>query len=115
MDETTQRKHLEELVQLAEIMVQGSFSRTYRTCGTPGCRCHRGEKHGPHTYLTFRTPKGRYTSLYVPQSEHARFREAVSAWSRFKELAAELAQENRERLAQSRPTRDRRSANARKT
>lgn len=115
MDQGTRQKRVAELVQLAESMVQGSFSQTFRTCGTPGCRCHRGEKHGPHTYLTFRTPKGRYTSLYVPQSELARFQEAVGAWNRFKELAAELARENRELLAQGRPKRPRRADKARKT
>jgi len=46
-------------------MLQGSLAETTRTCGTPGCRCHRGERHGPHTYLSFKTPEGRSIVEFV--------------------------------------------------
>jgi len=91
-------------------MIQGSFSRTYRTCGRPGCRCQGGDKHGPHTYLTFRGPEGKTRSLYVPEAEWGAFEEATAAWDRFKQVAAELARENRERMrSQRRASRGRRS------
>jgi len=106
------KQKLQELVKLADVMVQGSISETYRTCGSTGCRCHRGEEHGPHFYLTFRTPKGASTSLYVPESELVKFRRAVEAWNRFRELARELGEENRRRLAASRPRRGGSSADA---
>jgi len=112
--EDKRRDILQKIAQRAEIMVQGSFSQTFRTCKTPNCRCQRGEKHGPHTYLTFRTPQGRSTSLYVPQAQIPDFRQAVEAWNEFWDLAKELAHENRQRLAQRRPGRPRRSADARK-
>ena len=79
-------------------MIQGSFSVTTRTCGTPGCGCHTApaKRHGPHTYLTFKGPAGRTTSRYVPDHAAGEAREAVAAWVRFRELAGELAALNRE-------------------
>jgi hypothetical protein len=77
-------------------MLQGSLSQTTRTCGNPGCRCHRGVRHGPHTYLTFKTPDGRSSGVYV---RAARVREAqagVAAWGRFWQCAVQLATLNRQ-------------------
>jgi hypothetical protein len=96
------RRLLERLVQEAEVMIQGSLSHTTRTCGHPGCRCHRGRRHGPHTYLTYRGPEGRSRSLYVRQGEEPEFEESVTAWDRFWELAVKVAMENRERMAHGR-------------
>lgn len=96
---------LERLLEAAQVMLQGSLSQTTRTCGRPGCHCQRGERHGPHTYLTFRTPEGRSSSLYVPPSELSRFHEAVAAWERFWRLATQLAQRNREQIVRRRRSR----------
>jgi hypothetical protein len=96
---------LDRLLQAAQVMLQGSLSQTTRTCGRPGCRCQRGERHGPHTYLTFRTPEGRSSSLYVPPAERPRFLEAVAAWERFWRLATQLAQRNREEIVRRRRSR----------
>lgn len=95
-------------------MIQGSLSQTTRTCGQPACRCQRGERHGPHTYLTFRTQDGRSSSLYVPPAERPAFRTGVVAWAQFWRLATRLATKNRERIAQSRRARARRVSHARR-
>jgi hypothetical protein len=100
---------IEKLARLAETMLQGSLSQTTRTCGKPSCRCHRGERHGPHTYLTFRNDKGRTSGVYVRATELKRFREGVANWKRFRELATELSQLNREQLVRERQARRRRS------
>lgn len=93
---------MRELLRSAEVMVQGTLSHTTRTCGRPSCRCHRGDRHGPHTYLSFRTPEGRSSSLYVPPEELPRFEAGVAAWKRFRELAQALARDNREALGKGR-------------
>jgi len=77
-------------------MLQGSLSETTQTCGRPGCRCHQGARHGPHTYLTFKTPEGRSSAVYVPADCGADARAGVEAWKRFWGLAVELAALNRE-------------------
>lgn len=88
---------LRRLVQAAEAMLQGSFSQTTRTCGNPTCRCHRGQRHGPHTYLTFKTSEGRSSAVYVPAECLPDAQTGVAAWNDFWELAVALAAENRER------------------
>jgi len=41
------QKLLSEIERLAEVAIFGTLSETYRTCGTPGCHCHKGgPKHG---------------------------------------------------------------------
>jgi hypothetical protein len=86
---------LRQLLEAAETMLQGTISETMRTCGSPGCHCHRGELHGPHTYLTFKKPGGRSSGLYVPVAARAEAEAGVAAWKRFWELAAEIATSNR--------------------
>ncbi len=115
MKTTRKRQQLvDRLIRAAEVMVQGSLSRTTRTCGQPSCRCQRGERHGPHTYLTFRTPERRSTSLYVPTAKEPQVRRAIAAWKRFGELAASLAEDNRRQLLRPRRSDTRKSSHARK-
>ena len=106
---TVRRQRLiRSLLRAAETMLQGSLSETTRTCGRPSCRCQRGQRHGPHTYLTFRTPEGRSSALYVPAAERKRFRQGVAARDRFGSLATRLAQLNREEIVRARRARKRR-------
>jgi hypothetical protein len=88
------------LTQQAQIMLQGSVSETFRTCGTPSCHCHQGHLHGPHTYLTFRKPDGKSSGVYVPVAARQRVHQGMEAWKRFWELAVELASDNRLRAVE---------------
>jgi len=90
------RTLLRKLMHEAEQMLQGSLSQTTRTCGRPGCRCQRGERHGPHTYLTFKTSDGRSSAVYVPAPAVADARRGVVAWAKFWELAVRIAADNRQ-------------------
>ena len=87
-----------EMNGLAERTIFGSVSETYRTCGQPGCRCKRGEKHGPHLDISFRSEGGKTTGYYVPQPLVEAVRDGVEAWKQFQALAREVAELNRERL-----------------
>lgn len=88
---------LHQLLEATEIMLQGSISETTRTCGQPGCRCHKGQRHGPHTYLTFKTAEARSSSVYVPVAARAQAEVGVEAWRQFWKVAVQLAADNRER------------------
>lgn len=47
-------------------ILKGSLVMRATRCGRPGCKCARGEKHGPYLYVSvFRG--GRTRSVYVPQ------------------------------------------------
>ena len=91
---------LRELMKAAEGMLQGSISETTRTCGNPNCRCHKGFPHGPHTYLTFKTPAGRSSAVYVPVAAREEAQAGVAAWRRFRDLGTRLALDNRRRAVQ---------------
>jgi hypothetical protein len=96
------RKLLSEVERLAEVAVFGTLSETYRTCGRPGCHCHRGgPKHGPHLNVSYRGEKGKTTGYYVPKGAAAATREGVAAWQELQECLRELAELNKERNLRS--------------
>src|ERR1051326_4531889 len=91
---------LREIKQLARHALVGAVSETYRTCGSPGCRCHHGGlKDGPHLYVSYRGPKGKTTGYYVPTSIHEEVRTGIAAWAQLQDRLRQIAQLNRERLA----------------
>jgi hypothetical protein len=59
----------------------GSLHLEWRRCGKKGCRCARGEWHGPYVYRYW-YQDGRRRKAYVP---HARIEEVaagIAAWRR---------------------------------
>jgi hypothetical protein len=61
-----------------------------RTCGNPGCRCARGERH-PAWIMQVREggrvrcrsiPKETFEALREPAEEYRRFRQARARWNR---------------------------------
>ncbi|MGI8784253.1 MAG: DUF6788 family protein [Acidobacteriota bacterium] len=94
---------LRKLVKQAERMIQTGFSQTLRTCGTPSCGCHSDptKKHGPHTYVSFRTEEGKSSGMYVPVEHVDEVQRARQTWKEFGETAKELAALNRKQMQQS--------------
>jgi hypothetical protein len=98
-DPEAREQLLREIEQLAGRALFGTISETYRTCGTPGCRCHRkGPKHGPHLYVSYQGEKGKTTGYYVPKAIQAEVRASIDAWGQLQDRLRRLAQMNRERL-----------------
>src|ERR1700745_4224134 len=84
--------------------ISGSLSKSYRRCGNPDCRCHRGgPKHGPHLYISYRGTTGKTTGYYVPHHAEAQIRHGVEAWSQLQDHLRELAALNKEHLIPTRP------------
>lgn len=96
-------KLIRRLLKHANRMIQTGFSQTMRTCGTPSCGCHRdsSKKHGPHTYVSFKTLEGKSSGMYVPAEHVGEVRQARQAWNEFWEMAKVLAALNREQMKQS--------------
>ena len=87
---------LRAIAQLSKTAIFGSLSESYRTCGTPGCRCHHGgPKHGPHLFVSWRGD-GKTRANYVPKAAEAGVREGVAAWKELQERLRELADMNKE-------------------
>lgn len=86
----------EDRVMRVGPFVEGSLVEQYRTCGKAGCRCKRGEKHGPYHYLSQKVD-GRTRMRYVAKKEVRqlkvllrRHRELRQARQRIRELTGEI-------------------------
>lgn len=85
---------LDEVRALAPMLLFGSLSSTYRTCGKPSCACHQGQRHGPYTHISYRAD-GRTRGYNVPADLEDRVAEGVAAWQRLQAIARELAEAHR--------------------
>src|SRR4029450_7041908 len=75
----------------------GVVSSTYRTCGKERCRCmRRGEKHGPHLYVSYRGgEERRMTGFYVPRRHAQSVQEGLEAWAKLDRLLRRVARRQR--------------------
>jgi hypothetical protein len=89
------RARLLREIQGCSEMLQGSLVVLYRKCGKRGCRCERGEKHGPAYYLSYK--EGGVTRMvYIPVSRLEEVKEAMEAFSRYWEVGVKLSRLNLE-------------------
>lgn len=75
------RRRLARSLPDVEGLVAGSVVEQGRRCGKEGCRCTRGELHGPYTYVVLPRSGGRTRTVYVPAgaAEAVRRGAAISA------------------------------------
>ena len=59
------RKRLAKDLPDVAASLRGALQQQLRRCGNAGCRCHKGELHGPYTYLALRTGT-RTRLIYIP-------------------------------------------------
>lgn len=70
-------------------ILKGSVHAQWVTCGKPGCKCARGELHGPYFYLFWRE-NGRLRKAYVRRHDLSRVLKAIQSY-RTKKLRRRLA------------------------
>lgn len=80
-----------------ERTLRGVLLAEGRRCSSEGCRCRRGELHGPYTYLAVYVG-GRSRTIYVPRSVQAIAEQDVEVTQRNEALLAEISQINLELL-----------------
>jgi hypothetical protein len=80
-----------------ERTLRGVLLQKGRTCSSEGCRCRRGELHGPYSYLAIYTD-GRSRTVYVPAAVEAATKQHVELTQRNEELLAEISRVNLELL-----------------
>lgn len=78
----------------ADGLLPGALVEQHRNCGKEGCRCTRGEPHGPYVYLQV---AGRL--MYVPAALAEAVRSRVEISRRLREALGEISQINLELLA----------------
>jgi hypothetical protein len=93
-----QRAQLVRQLPDLKATLYGSVQRQVRQCGQAGCRCAKGEPHGPYHYLAVRVG-GRARLLYVPAASAATVQRYVEQTGRIEEALAEISAINRELLA----------------
>lgn len=92
-------KLIQQVTELAGLVIFGSLSEMYRTCGNPGCRCHGpGPKHGPQLQVVYRGESGKSTGYYVPITAQAEIRQGAAAWKALQEAIRELATLNKDEI-----------------
>lgn len=80
-----------------ERTLRGVVLREGRRCSSEGCRCRRGELHGPYSYLAVYAD-GRSRTIYVPAAVQAACEASVELTQRNDALLAEISQINLELL-----------------
>ena len=78
----------------ADVLLAGSLVEQRRRCGKEGCRCARGELHGPYVYLSV---AGRM--IYVPAVLAEAVRARLEVAKRLQETLEEISAVNLELLS----------------
>jgi hypothetical protein len=93
----TRRRRLAAALARPEASLPGTLVRQGRRCSSKGCRCRRGELHGPYLYLALYS-EGRSRTLYVPAALEAVVEEHLGVTQRNDAARAEIARINVELL-----------------
>jgi hypothetical protein len=91
------RRRLAAGLSELERTLRGVLLSEGRRCSGEGCRCRRGELHGPYTYMAVYTG-GRSRTIYVPQTVRALVEGHVQVTHRNEALLSEISQINLELL-----------------
>src|SRR6266566_8099442 len=88
------RDHLVAALPRADALLPGALVEQHRNCGKEGCRCTRGQPHGPYVYLQV---AGRLT--YVPAALAEAVRARVEVSGQLRSLLQQISQINLELLS----------------
>jgi hypothetical protein len=81
-----------------EHTLMGSLAEQTRRCGKPGCRCTKGDSHGPYVYFTPKTA-GRGNTRYVPDALVAAVRKWLTRGEQLTVAIEQISAINAELLA----------------
>ena len=110
------RKRREDLVKFLpplEEVLRGSLMERYLTCGNPGCRCARGERHGPVWYLSVTLDQSHRTGFTIPADQLDQVRQGIDNYQRTKTNLEKISDINRE-LLRRRKARNRKRKSAKR-
>jgi hypothetical protein len=91
------RRRLAAGLSEPERTLRGVLLSEGRRCSSEGCRCRRGELHGPYSYLAVYAD-GRSRTIYVPAAAQVACEAHVTMTQRNEALLAEISQINLELL-----------------
>jgi hypothetical protein len=91
------RRRLAAGLSEPERTLRGVLLQEGRRCSSEGCRCRRGELHGPYSYLAVYAD-GRSRTIYVPAAAQAACEASVEVTQRNEALLQEISRINLELL-----------------
>jgi hypothetical protein len=95
------RRRVARQIPDLEAVISASLQNQRRRCGKEGCRCTRGERHGPYLYLSLWVGK-RTRTVYVPAELADQVRHAVTLSSNIQAALDEISAINLELLRRGR-------------
>lgn len=95
----SRRRRLARSLPDVEGLIAGSVVEQGRRCGKEGCRCTRGELHGPYTYVVLPRAVGRARMVYVPASAADAVRQGAAVSVEVREALEQISAINVELLA----------------
>jgi len=91
----TKRSQLLSEISKLTLLLHGSWIERYSTCTRKDCKCHQGQRHGPH-YCIVVNEKGHQRQKYVPQSMVDTARAGLVQYKRLQELVNQITSINLE-------------------
>jgi len=96
-----ERQAAERVLLQRPRLLKGTFSEVHRTCGNPGCKCARGEKHLCRQLSasiegktrTWNVPRQYAAKVKRLTESYRRFRQARAAWVKINEGMLKLISE----------------------
>lgn len=95
----SRRRRLARSLPELEGLISGSVVDQGRRCGKEGCRCTRGELHGPYTYVVLPREGGRTRTVYVPAGAADAVRAGAAASAQARQVLEAISQINVELLS----------------
>lgn len=105
----SRREGLTKLLPPLREVLRGSLMKRYLTCGKPGCKCARGQRHGPVWYLSVTLDQAHRTGTTIPSDQLEQVRRGIENYHRVKERLEKISDINRELLRRAqghKPTRE---------
>jgi hypothetical protein len=78
-----------KVYKLSDLSV-GTIQPKLLTCGKPGCKCAKGEKHGPYQYLAYHKEDGSMEWIYIPKKELAQIKSRIENFENLEREIKEL-------------------------
>jgi hypothetical protein len=92
----SERQAAERVLLDRPALLKGTFSEVRRTCGNPGCKCARGEKHLCRQLSA--SVAGKTRTWNVPQQYAAKVKRLTQSYRRFRRARAAWVKVNERML-----------------
>jgi hypothetical protein len=99
------RKLFAQLSELGPVL-RASLIERFTQCGKAGCKCMRGERHGPAYYLTVSYAKGKTRQVYVPKGLRSLAEKWVGNYQQAMTVLEEISSINLELIRLKEPDSD---------